>query len=816
MEKLYLIGNAHLDPVWFWPWQEGYQEVKATFLSALDRMEENDRFIFTCACADYYRWVEENDPDLFARVKQRVKEGRWVLAGGMWVQPDMNVPSAESFCRHFLLSQRYFTEKFGRAARVGYNVDSFGHSAMTPQLLCKSGIRHYVWMRPGAHENSRIPKGPMLWQSPDGSCVTSYRIEGEYYGDYHLDQKMDTLLAFARGLGHSAMCFYGIGNHGGGPTIRNLQEIEKYMAQSPDGRHVCYASPDDYFAALEKELQNLPLWKEELQHHASGCYSTHSRSKHKHRMAENALVTAEKMGVLSAVLTGFCPRDAFMRQAWQNLLFNEFHDAMGGCSAPDVMDQVVVQLDEALSVAAREQNAALQRISWQVDTSAGLPRPVRNKEGEIFLWHDRELGTPVVVFNPHPFPVTSPVTLRRPMQYARDDRGNAVPCQLVRAGRTNMEDKWDSLFLASVPPMGWKLYWAFLDKKEEIVSPLSVSQTHLENEHIRAEFDEKGRLSGLIDKASGLNVLRAPVALRLCDISHCDTWAHMEFTFDKWAGEFEPDGVRVTEQGPARAAVCVSYRYGQSTARMTYSLLHGADQLDISLRLDMREQFRMVKFCLPTVFESGKDFSEIPGGVIARSASMEEECCQRYICMQGDAGGLALLNTGKYSYSAKDGVLCQTLCNTSLFADHYGQNHRDEGLEHMDMGIQHMAFALRPYGGTWQTQQLHNRAALLHQPLISVAETYHKGQFSGEYSGLSISHPNLMLHAFKESEDKKGHILRIGEMTGDPAETVVQIPLLDRSIPLSFTPFELKTLYIPRDDAQCVRECLITESDEVI
>ena len=159
MNGIMMIGNAHIDPVWLWQWQEGYQEIKATFRSALDRMEENEAFVFTCACAEYYRWVEENDPEMFEEISQRVAEGRWVLAGGMWVQPDMNTPCGESIARHLLYSQRYFFSRFKKTASFGYNVDTFGHNAMLPQLLKKAGIENYVWMRPDKGENPNIPEG---------------------------------------------------------------------------------------------------------------------------------------------------------------------------------------------------------------------------------------------------------------------------------------------------------------------------------------------------------------------------------------------------------------------------------------------------------------------------------------------------------------------------------------------------------------------------------------------------------------------------------------------------------------------------------
>ena len=177
---IHMIGNAHIDPVWLWDWREGYQEVRATFRSALDRLKENNQFVFTCACADYYRFVEENHPDMFDEIRERVREGRWVIVGGMWIQPDCNMPSGEAVARQLLYSQRYFTEKFGRAAVTGYNVDSFGHGATLPALLSAAGMKNYVFMRPGAHENGDIPAPLFIWQAPDGSAVTAFRIPDAY------------------------------------------------------------------------------------------------------------------------------------------------------------------------------------------------------------------------------------------------------------------------------------------------------------------------------------------------------------------------------------------------------------------------------------------------------------------------------------------------------------------------------------------------------------------------------------------------------------------------------------------------------------
>ena len=310
----------------------------------------------------------------------------------------------------------------------------------------------------------------MIWESPDGSRVLTHRIEGEYTRFHDLPGKINSVLELGDQLAQPFMCFYGVGNHGGGPTIENLSQIESYKATETRGNEVVYGSPDAFFHQLQNSNIELPVWKNELQHHASGCYSTVSRSKKKMREAENALLRMEKLSVLSRTLTGHKLRKPFVNQAWQNVLFNQFHDAMGGCSVEEVMDDVIVQLDESISIAAREENNALQRMSWQIDTMKGLPHPVRSKEENRALWGIRGQGTPVVVFNPHEFEAYSTVQIRQPIRMVRDNNGTIIPVQPVRANRTDDGDCTDGIFRALIPALGYKLYWIFLEQEKENVS----------------------------------------------------------------------------------------------------------------------------------------------------------------------------------------------------------------------------------------------------------------------------------------------------------------------------------------------------------
>ncbi len=263
-KTLQMIGNAHIDPVWFWQWQEGFQEVKSTFRSALERMKEYDDFHFTSSSAAFYEWVENSDPGMFEEIRARIAEGRWQIVGGWWIQPDCNIPGGESFVRQALYGQRYFREKFGTTARVGYNVDSFGHNGMLPQLLTKSGLDYYVFMRPAPHEKG-LPGDLFWWESDDGSRVLAFRISFEYCTTGEdLEKHVRRCAGEIKDPFDHTMCFYGVGNHGGGPTRENIESILRLNAD-PELPELIFGTPDGFFGRMSASGLTFPTVRP---HHA--------------------------------------------------------------------------------------------------------------------------------------------------------------------------------------------------------------------------------------------------------------------------------------------------------------------------------------------------------------------------------------------------------------------------------------------------------------------------------------------------------------------------------------------------------------------
>ena len=298
---LHLIGNAHLDPVWLWRWQEGCAEAIGTCWAAVDRLREGNGFVFTKGEAHIYRWIEELEPALFAEIRRYVDEGRWIIVNGWWIQPDCNVPNGESVIRQALYGKGYFMEKFGVEPSTGYNVDSFGHPGTFPMLLRHTGFTSYTFMRPGPHEMD-LPGELFTWKSPDGSALPAFRIQDAYNTSKRstpLPEKIDQHYAHIDKHGHPFMAFYGVGNHGGAPTIENINEIEVRIAR---GENLVYSDPERFFR--EVDTDNLPVVDSELQFHAIGCYSVASSLKALNRKAESLLEQAEAASALVHTAVG--------------------------------------------------------------------------------------------------------------------------------------------------------------------------------------------------------------------------------------------------------------------------------------------------------------------------------------------------------------------------------------------------------------------------------------------------------------------------------------------------------------------------------
>lgn len=795
MKKIYFVGNAHLDPVWMWRWQEGTAEAKATIRSALDRMKEYPEFRFVCSSSIVYQWIEAFDPAMFEELRARVREGRFVIVGGWIVQPDCNLPSGESFARHSLYGQRYFMEKFGVISKIGYNVDSFGHHLMLPQILKKSGMDSYVFMRPNKNEKS-LPSELFTWQSPDGSAVTAWRIMGPYTADVKGLSDLETRIAAneaeARNPTDSMLFFYGVGNHGGGPTKQNINAILEYRKAHPE-REVLFSGLSDFFDEVRPWQNQLPVYTDDLQHHASGCYAAVSFIKNAVRRTENAMYAAEVFAFMAKVVLGRGYDPKAFENAWKNLLFCQFHDILGGCSVKDAYSDAADLLGESKSFAAKTENTALQSLSWAIDTS------------------DAQKGCPIVVFNPRGFDAEELITVNAQVSGIADEEGNMLPVQPVRSQTFSCKARSDTAFLAKVPAMGYATYY----RKETEGAPaavdnaLRIDATSIENECLRVEFEaHTGYIRSIYDKTRNMELSDdfCAVPVVIDEFEH-DTWSHRLNFFDREIARFSDGELKIVEQGPLRVTMKVVNRYNASVLTQYFSLCRGSGTLDVRATVDWHEKHKLLKLAYSTVYRNADAYYEIPFGVIRRQTDGEEEPGLRWFALLGGNGGLAMLNNNKYSFSAKNNVMNLTVVRSPLYADH-GRG-RDDECEFTDQGAQEFAYALMPICGNGWSEVI-RESEKRNLPMSYIMENNHNGTLPTDYRGFSCDHENVAVSALKVSEDGTGAVLRLYETDGVETYATVSGALLPKPLCAHLGAYSVNTYFCSYETGEW-KEVLLTE-----
>ena len=796
---IYMLGNGHLDPIWLWQLPEGLAEIKATFRSALDRMKEFEGYIFTSACASYYAWVEHNEPAMFEEIKARIAEGRWAIAGGMWVQPDCNIPAGESFARHLLHSQRYFREKFGKIARVGYNVDSFGHNGMFPQLLSKAGMVGYIFRRPDSNlEMPSLPEDLFLWESPDGTRLPTYRTPFGY-GDSAF--KLDAYRELIEKYQVPYLAFYGVGNHGGGPTIRKLQEIESVKDET-----MVYSGPEAYFDRVIADgiPEKLRVIKEDLQHHASGCYSANSKVKKLNRFAESALLSAEKYDMLCQHLLVAAPaQHDKLTAAWKKLMFFQFHDVLAGCCVRDAMEEAEYSFGSVIDRAEESSQFALEKLSWNINTHR---TDSRNPAQKLLwtCWEKEGEGAPVVVFNPHGFPVKRPVALsasqKTDFKAVCDSEGNFVPVQKVRARFMNYAYKEDFMFMAELPAYGYRTYYVYRQQEgEATVKDAPIAKEFvLENKNLRVEFNrEYGWIEKLTDKRTGKVTNSGPLGRAvLVEDSQNDTWAHKVFSFTGQVGQFGSARFQILDNGPNRAGIRVVSSFGASTLTQDYYLYEDSDAVEVDCRLFFAERLKFLRLCFPAAVEQPMATFAMPYGFLNKTPDGKENPSQCWASVRDEKQGIAVLSDCKYSFSVMDNELRMVIARSCGYADHYGV--RDGLEEYQDLGEQRFGYMIYPHGKL-SHGQVQRHLGVLQQKIRWIQETFHDGPLAPTASGVSDLPENVMLEAVKQPEAGAGFVARFYETDGK--ETDLTVTLLGREAKLHFGPHEIKTVCFPANGA---------------
>ncbi|MHC4606349.1 MAG: glycoside hydrolase family 38 N-terminal domain-containing protein [Planctomycetota bacterium] len=641
MKKLtvHMIGNAHLDPVWLWTWPSGVDEALATCRTACDLLDAYPDLRITRGEAWAHAQVEKLDPVLFARIRKHVAEDRWGCVNGWWVQPDCNLPTAAGFRKQGEIGKRFFREHLGVDVTVGYNVDSFGHAAMIPTFLREAGMDSYVWRRPEAHELD-LPGDLFTWRSPAGDAVTAFRLCGGYLSDTldELKGKLPEAVDRAnRDAGHT-MCFYGVGDHGGGPTREQVEWIREH-AQYRDGVELVFSHPKLFFDAVAASGVELPVVTGELQLHAVGCYTAVHMIKQEVRRAETLAVQAERLAGTGERLS----------KAWERILFNQFHDILAGTSIAPAYEHARDELGLAKTVAREILVDAVRARTVRLE-----PRPhqrmlavnVSDRPFRGYVEADPWLG-----FKAHKktLSLTDADGKRVPLQVLDGDAAYFSPVRL--------------LFPLELDAMEEKV----LEIHEEEASPPAAT-VHVEDATL-----SNGMLALNLSE-TGFTFRDRTGSVRIAAFEDpTDTWSHGMLGYEgKEAGAFSSDRPwAVLEKGPLRMTMVNTFALGASTLLWKVFLQEGEPVVRMRLRLCWQGAGRVVKLIVPAAFRPERRRDGSPGCAIERPMDGNEWPMHDHVALSGKDGAIAVVSADTFGADVRpDGTIRVTLLRTPRYAHH--------------------------------------------------------------------------------------------------------------------------------------------------
>ena len=788
-KTIHLIANSHIDPVWLWTWQEGFSEVMHTCRFVVKLLEEHPDLTFTRSSANAYQWIEENDPELFKIIKRLIKNGRWFIAGPWWVQSDCNIPSGESHVRQCLYGKRYFREKFGIDVKLGYHPDSFGHNGNLPQILKKAGIDFYIFCRPD-NDEKRLPQ-VFWWEAPDGSRILACRPLTHYCTvNDNIEEKLREIAGnFQKGLS-DAVCLFGVGNHGGGPSRRSLEKIEK-TRKKDDSIDYLYSNLDQFFANVLKTKTRLPVIKEDLQYDARGCYSSFAPIKRLNRLAENKILSAEILSTLLWKLKGEAYPDELERN-WKTILFNQFHDILPGTAIPEAYADALRMLGGALFSTERIINEKMWSLSREIDTTTvdGFPllffnpTSFKREEAKRVSFHPR-----------YNFQMTDKVDFF-------DEKGRRVPSQSFMYHSANHVD---FLVKVNLPPMGYRVYWWRPAEKVRKNKHLVLRKRSLENQHLFMRIDPKtGGLSGLRMKKSGWNVFRGVGARFLVIDDPGNAWGHEIDAFKNVIGSFKCEKIVKGMEGECGISLRTRLIFNYSEIFLEYILYDDALYLELRGRINWREKNRMLKLAFPVRLQNPKADTENAYGSIERDTNGEENPCQRWVDLSGKWGGkprgLSVINDGWYGCDFDGASVNMTVLRSPVFGCFKKSHELDSEVFYDHQGQGEITFRcyILPHQARWQKNNPSRHASFLNQPLEYILPVLEKGKYSSSETFIKIHPENLVLSVIKKQEQGDGIILRIFESAGK--NTTGKLEVLGKAYAIHIKSREIKTFLWARKE----------------
>ena len=829
---LVCAGHSHLDLAYLWTIANTRKKTGRTFATALRLMDEFPAYHFTQSQPQLYAWAKELYPDLYERIKARVREGRWEPTGGMWVEADCNVTGGESLIRQILVGNGFFRREFGLTTRVLWLPDVFGYSPALPQIIKGCGMDYFMTTKISWSQFNHFPHDTFMWEGIDGTRVLTHFVTSPDYHN-HLKQHLFTYngkmtATEARGaweqytgkaINHELLDLFGYGDGGGGPTRHMIETAQRLNVA---GVPKCsMGGAEAFFDRLAARVVDNPLtprWVGDLylENHR-GTYTSQGRFKRANRKNEILLHNAELFASLSHIATGADYPASNLARAWEMLLLNQFHDILPGtCITPAAADAMQTWADvEQIGSAVLDD--ALTALAGRIYT----PAPA------VIVFNPTDTLRPADVLE-----VALPANMPAPVEFATPD-GHPLLSQPTEGGR----------HLVLVPEVGAMGYQTIMvgraagaGEGTNLEATLTGTGFVLENDYLRAAFDDRGEITSLDHKITDDDDPDGPTRLRPVLVpgergNALTVFEDRPYAYDGWNLDIyyqdKPyplreigtvTSLRVVETGPVRAGVEITHTFLQSTLTQRIYLHAHSPRLDFQTVVDWHQHQMVLKVAFPVSVHAARATYETQFGSIERpthantswDAAKFEVCGHKWADLSEGDYGVSLLNDCKYGYDTQGHTLRLTLLRAGVHPD-----------PDADQGANEFTYALLPHTGDWHTETLDEAYALNYPLLARFAPANPGGDLPTDYAFATVDDPGLIIETVKQSEDGSGIIVRLYEAFNTRGEATLTVgfdlaeaflvnmveenpallPHDGRAVTFAFRPFEIKTFLLRRADA---------------
>lgn len=791
MKKLHLLCNAHLDPVWLWQKNEGIAEAISTFRVAADFCEKYDRFVFNHNESILYEWVEKYEPDLFKRIQKLVRDKKWMIMGGWYLQPDCVMTSGESLLSQIDLGQEYFEEKFGVIPTTAINFDPFGHSRGLVQILKTKGYDSYIFMRP------HTIGGDFMWEGFDGSKILAHGMF-ESYSSLKGEAKNKVMRCLETDS-ETGLCLWGIGNHGGGPSKIDLEDINKLIDEY-ENTEIIHSSAEGYIS--EVDTSNLPVVNTSLGPCMVGCYTSMVRIKQANRRVENKIAMTEKILNYASMNSGLDYDTEKLKEAKKALAFCQFHDILPGSGIKPVEDDSLKTLSYAEEIADELFSQGFFSLC------SGQPKAA---DGEI----------PLMIFNPHPYEIDgefeaefllgsqnwdySTTTIAK----VYDRYGNKLPTQIeVENSSLNLDWVKRICFRGKLAPSGITRFDCKLEK--------------IQKEHQEAEaYDENSitvtndRMKVSVSKKTGLiesyeldgNKYLADSGIIEVYKDNEDPWGMTVEGFNDYEGSFalmsdeeanrfigypneKIPNVRIIEDGEVRTRIQAFFSYNRSVATVVYTIPKNDSYIDVSINMLSCETNKMIKYKLNTLL-CGKSTGETAFGSQELPNDETEAVFHKWCGISKEKAGIYVLNNGTYGGSFTDSTIKLSLLRTPVYAGHpIGERPivpHDRYKNHIDMGERSFSFRITADENIDRQAQIYNEAPY-------VLSFFPSGSGEKTQSAVTIDNPAIIMSSLKKKNGK--YIITAYNTSDSEITATIGLPVLNKTSKTEFKSHELKIIEI--------------------